>query len=92
MKIIHHFQTTHRAGVFDKGTACGIHSIQGLRGAYTLGDATKRLEHSPESVLCAPCFYLAVGNIRFDQEPSYGEELQNYIKASSDEIVDAEEL
>lgn len=92
MKIIHHFQTTHHAGKFSKGTACGINNITGIRGTYTLGDAVKKLDYSVNSVLCAECFYREVGQIKFDQEQPYGQSL-HYARVEQDnEIIDAEEL
>lgn len=92
MKIIHQIQTAHHAGVFSKVTKCGINSITGIRGTYTLGDALKKLDYSVNSVLCAGCFHWEVGQIKFDTEPSYGKELQTVMTHPGNEIIDAEEL
>ena len=97
MKIIHHFRSC--ATPFTNPprqwveTMCEPDRIvkDDRRGKYTLGDAIKQLEYSPESVLCAPCFYQAVGQIKFDQEPTYSEELASQLN-QDDEIVDVEEL
>lgn len=57
-----------------------------VQGAYTLGDAIKKLDYSPQSVLCSNCFYQAVGQIKFDDGPSYGEEIAHMLNEAKQEV------
>lgn len=61
------------------------------RGKYTLGDAIKQLEYSPQSVLCNECFHEQVGNLRFSNVPTYAEDLADLLNHGQ-EIIDVEEI
>lgn len=97
MIVIHHIADQMRP--FDNppvswaATKCNPDQpARGVQGAYTIGDAIKKLDYSPQSVLCAQCFRVSVGEIKFDTEPSFHEAFTNYLAANNHMIVDAEIL
>lgn len=95
MKIIHHFTKDPRTNYPHITTRCNTPVAQATRGSYTLGDAIKRLDYSPTTVLCNECFHEQVGNIRFSNVPTYNQALHSTFThgmVAPEEIVDVEEI